>query len=153
MTISSPRKRNSKLVADLQSERDPDNSDRIRTNMLIAARIAMALQEKGWNKIKLAAELKKSPSLVTRWLSGTHNFTVDTLREIQQALGIYLLNLEMQQTKARPCAIVAQDTPMNICERVETYTAIPPAGHKRQPSPLHVQSGVQIFSVHSFVPN
>jgi ribosome-binding protein aMBF1 (putative translation factor) len=86
--MSSPRKRNSKLVADLQRERDPGNSDRIRTNMIIAARIAIALREKGWNKMKLAAELKKSPSLVTRWLSGTHNFAVDTLREIQQALGI-----------------------------------------------------------------
>ena len=150
--MSSPRKRNSKLLADLRSERDPDNSDRVRTNMIIAARIAIALQEKGWNKIKLAAELKKSPSLVTRWLSGTHNFTVDTLREIQQALGIYLLNLEMQQTKARPCVIIAQDTPMNISERVETYTAIPSRNERETPL-IYVQPGVQVFSVPSFVPN
>jgi ribosome-binding protein aMBF1 (putative translation factor) len=152
MTTSSPRKRNSSLIANLRTDRDPGNSDRIRTSMIIAARIATALHEKGWNKVKLAAELKKSPSLATRWLSGTHNFTVETLREIQQVLGIHLLNLEMQPDMARPCAIIPQGMTMNVREMAETYTAIP-VGHERRFPSLNIQPCVQIFSARSLEPN
>jgi hypothetical protein len=35
-----------------------------------------------------------SVSLISLWLSGTHNFTVETLVDIQQTLGISLLNVE-----------------------------------------------------------
>ena len=100
--MSSPRKITSKLLEDLRTHRDPDESRRIRTSMIIAARIASALREKGWNKIRLASELNKSPSLVTRWLSGNHNFTTDTLSDIQNVLGIQLLHLEPVQGMVNP---------------------------------------------------
>ena len=150
--MSSPRKRNSNLIADLRADRNPDDSDRIRTNMIIAARIATALHEKGWNKIKLATELKKSPSLVTRWLSGNHNFTVDTLRAIQHVLGIHLLNLQTHPTKARPCAIIPQGAAINISESEVAYTTLPaePEGGFQ---PLLIQPGVRIFSARTIGPN
>jgi len=151
MTISSPRKRNSDVIAGLRTACDPGDSDRIRINMIIATRIATTLRKKGWNKAKLAAELRKSPSLVTRWLSGTHNFTLDTLREIQQVLGISLLNLEMQPTRAPACAIIAQGAIMNIREMAETYTTIP-AEQECQLSQLFLQPGIQIFSARSLEP-
>ena len=37
---------------------------------------------------------KHSPSLVTKWLSGTHNFTVDTLIELEHVLEIDLFHLD-----------------------------------------------------------
>lgn len=39
-------------------------------------------------------ELTTCPSLVSKWLSGTHNFTIDTLTDIQRVLGIRLLDVE-----------------------------------------------------------
>ncbi|MBK9509856.1 MAG: hypothetical protein IPO04_10505 [Cytophagaceae bacterium] len=38
----------------------------------------------------------KNQSIITKWLSGTHNFTSDTLFDIQEAWGINLFNLEKQ---------------------------------------------------------
>jgi hypothetical protein len=68
---------------------------KIETKMLLAAKIADAMQKKGWNKTDLLKAVGKSnPSIVTKWLSGTHNFTSDTLVEIGVALGINLMHLE-----------------------------------------------------------
>ncbi|MBK7408684.1 MAG: DUF4240 domain-containing protein [Saprospirales bacterium] len=61
--------------------------------MLIAARIEDILTELGWKKKDLAARLGKHPSEITKWLSGTHNFTTDTLAEIEQATGKTLLQV------------------------------------------------------------
>jgi hypothetical protein len=44
----------------------------------------------------LRAVGKDNPSIITKWLSGTHNFTVDTLIELQHALDITLLDLADQ---------------------------------------------------------
>lgn len=57
--------------------------------MLNAAKIRKAMDTKGWNNTKLLEALnKKNPSIITKWLSGTHNFTQDTLVEIGDVLNI-----------------------------------------------------------------
>jgi ribosome-binding protein aMBF1 (putative translation factor) len=89
-----PRRRYSSITADLQKNKDPKESNRTRTNMLLAYKIIGAIKNKGWNKSKFAEEMKKKPSVVTRWLSGTHNFTSDTLCDIGFVLGINLFDLE-----------------------------------------------------------
>jgi len=70
--------------------------DQIKTNtrMQIASRIADAMQAKGWrNKDLLRNVGKIYPSVISKWLSGTHNFTLDTLVELELALDISLLNI------------------------------------------------------------
>lgn len=67
--------------------------------MLLAAYIIEAMKAKGWTKLKLANAMNKKPSVITRWLSGTHNFTSDTLSDIQFVLGVQLLNLEKDRQK------------------------------------------------------
>ena len=68
--------------------------------MIIAANIDEVIQEKGWTRSKLAEELNVGRSLVTKWLSGTHNFTVDTLVDICQVLDINMIELlQKPQTK------------------------------------------------------
>jgi transcriptional regulator with XRE-family HTH domain len=63
--------------------------------MMLAARIADAMQAKNWKKKDLLKAVgKDNPSIITKWLSGTDNFTVDTLVELGRVLGISLLNLE-----------------------------------------------------------
>ena len=62
--------------------------------MMLAVRIADAMVAKNWkNKDLLKAVGRDNPSVITKWLSGTHNFTTETLVEISRALGISLLNL------------------------------------------------------------
>jgi len=90
----------SNVVEALLNEIDPLEQKKTDAKMLLAAKIADAMKAKGWkNKDLLAAVNKENPSIITKWLSGTHNFTVDTLVEVGQALGIDLLNLEENNTR------------------------------------------------------
>lgn len=52
-----------------------------------ARQIARAMASAGVSKAELARKLGKSPSAVTSWLSGNHNFTSDLLAEISSVLG------------------------------------------------------------------
>ena len=71
----------------------PKEENRIKFKMLLSAKIEDAMKAKGWNKTKLLeATGQKNASVATKWFSGTHNFTFDTLFDIQEALGIKLLN-------------------------------------------------------------
>ena len=53
----------------------------------IADRIAELLQEKGMTQKQLAEALGKRESEVSKWLTGRHNFTTNTLVHISMALG------------------------------------------------------------------
>jgi transcriptional regulator with XRE-family HTH domain len=64
------------------------DTESIRVSMLLAAQIADAMKLKGIGKKQLAELLGKKPSMVTRWLSGTHNFEINTLVQIAKVLNI-----------------------------------------------------------------
>lgn len=68
--------------------------------MMLAVRIADAMAAKNWkNKDLLKAVGRDNPSVISKWLSGTHNFTAETLVEISRALGISLLNIGEQKSE------------------------------------------------------
>jgi transcriptional regulator with XRE-family HTH domain len=90
--------KSSNLIDDLLDTIDPIEQAKTDAKMLIAAKIADAMKAKGWRNNDLLKALKKeNPSVITKWLSGTHNFTIDTLVEIGHALDINLLNLSEQE--------------------------------------------------------
>jgi transcriptional regulator with XRE-family HTH domain len=72
----------------------PEEYERTEKRMLLAARIDDGLKNRGWKKKDLAAVLRKTPSEITKWLSGTHNFTCDTLFDIERVLNINLINYQ-----------------------------------------------------------
>lgn len=73
---------------------------------LIAYKIIFALKHKGWMKKDLAQKLNRTPAEVSKWVSGKHNFTIDTLHEIEKCLGINLLNTKQDFVEyCRPCRI------------------------------------------------
>ena len=59
----------------------------------LARRIHEVLQRKNLSQADLARKTGKSEALVSRWLSGTHNFTIQTIAEIETALGEELLSI------------------------------------------------------------
>jgi len=92
----------SELVNDLLSNIRPEDQEQTDYKMKLAAKIYAALKSKGWKSLQLAESLNlKSPSLVSKWLSGTHNFTVDTLVDIQRVLGIRLIDDEPADSTAK----------------------------------------------------
>lgn len=99
------------LIDDILTSISPIEASKIEKKMLLAAKIEDALKAKGWkNQDLLKAIGKDNPSIVTKWLSGTHNFTIDTLIEIEQALDICLLDIEEKEEKVvvKYCVMVSQ---------------------------------------------
>ena len=52
----------------------------------IAARIDEILKRKGWNQADLAKAMGKKEAEISKWLSGSHNFTISTLARIETVL-------------------------------------------------------------------
>lgn len=77
---------------------DEDKLRRTRDRMLVANKIADALNAKGISQKKFSEMTGRSESEVSEWLSGDRNFTIDTLSDIQKYLGIDLLNTSSMRT-------------------------------------------------------
>ena len=84
------RKYKSPIVSNFIARRNPAEFEKTKRNMLLSMLIDDALVAKGWNKKQLAEVMHKNPSEVTKWLSGTHNFTLETLYLIESYLGVTL---------------------------------------------------------------
>jgi transcriptional regulator with XRE-family HTH domain len=88
------------LLDELLASITPLEQSKVDTKMLLAAKIADGMKAKGWkNKDLLEAVGKENPSVITKWLSGTHNFTTDTLVELEDALDIKLLSLDEKKAE------------------------------------------------------
>lgn len=83
------------IIEELLDSLSPEESLRIEKRMLLAAKLDDAMQAKGWRKKDLMLAMgKKNQSEITRWLSGTHNFTSDLLIDLGRVLNVDFLNLE-----------------------------------------------------------
>ena len=78
----------SELLSEILSGITVAEQTKTDKRMLLAASIDDALKAKGWCKADLAKALNKRPSEITKWLSGTHNFNVSTLFDIENVLRI-----------------------------------------------------------------
>jgi ribosome-binding protein aMBF1 (putative translation factor) len=93
------------LLDDLLAQITPEEQARTDRKMRIASIIADALVAKGMAKKQFAQKVGRKPSEITnrpvaRWLSGTHNFTLDTLTDIEQVLNIKLIT-DKRKTQAQ----------------------------------------------------
>lgn len=86
-------KYNSSIIAELINEISSTEKMQVRIKMQLAARLNDLIMESGLNKSEFASKLDKNPSEISKWLSGTHNFTIDTLVEISEALNIHVQEL------------------------------------------------------------
>jgi ribosome-binding protein aMBF1 (putative translation factor) len=90
----------SELIDKIYESISPLEEKKVETKMLLAAKIEDAIKEKGWKKGDLLKALgKKNPSILTRWLSGTHNFTIDTLIQLEEVLKIELINIKEKKNQ------------------------------------------------------
>ena len=51
------------------------------------------LKEKGMTQRELAEALGKNEAEVSRWMRGTHNFTIRTLAKISNVLGVPIVSI------------------------------------------------------------
>ena len=59
----------------------------------LASRIAALLRAKGWTQTDLARKTGKKCSEVSKWLSGTQNFTLRTISLIEETLDAKLITV------------------------------------------------------------
>ena len=110
--MNKARKINLSFLEELRNETSPQMSQQISKRMKLAAQIDDILMSKGLTNQEFAFMMGKKPSEITRWLSGTHNFTTETLWEIERVLNIQLL------TSSVPAEKVMKET-----EELRTFIA------------------------------
>jgi hypothetical protein len=141
---------NSYLIDEIFESISPKEEKRIRQKMLLAAKIEDAMKAKGWNKTKLLKEMgQKNPSIATKWFSGTHNFTTDTLLDLQGVLGIKLINIEeVSEEVVIKFHVVVQSEPM--CQSHEDLIHSfykKPTGGRGKNIPFQIQSFKSIQTI------
>lgn len=85
-------KRNS-IIGARRAIVSPEVRRRVDLTLLIVDRIHSILEEKGFKQKDLASMLGKKESEISKWMRGTHNFTIDTITSIENALGTPILQI------------------------------------------------------------
>jgi len=91
--MSKPKNYNSNEIDEIFDSISPEEFEKAKQKMLLAMKIEQAMRECGFNKTQFAKKIGKNPSEITKWLSGTHNFTYDTLFDIQKVLKINIIDI------------------------------------------------------------
>jgi hypothetical protein BACCOPRO_00729 len=85
-------KRNS-IIGARRTIVSPEVRRRVDLTLLIVDRIHSILEEKGLKQKDLASMLGKKESEISKWMRATHNFTIDTITSIENALGTPILQI------------------------------------------------------------
>lgn len=76
-----------------------------KDTMKIAIRILHILEEKGMTQRDLADHLGKSPQWVNKICKGQQNLTIGTINELQEALGVTLMEISKRKGGTIPVEI------------------------------------------------
>lgn len=68
-----------------------DQEIKATKSMLLAMRLDLAIKSKNLNKGAFAKLMGVQPSVISKWLSAEHNFTIDTLFKIEKVLEIQII--------------------------------------------------------------
>ncbi|WP_010521150.1 helix-turn-helix domain-containing protein [Aquimarina agarivorans] len=78
----------------LETNPNPAIDKFIERNLAITEKVVSILKERNIKKGEFAVMLGKTPSEVSKWLSGLHNLTLKSITKMEVALGIDLINPE-----------------------------------------------------------
>lgn len=81
---------------------------RLDLSFAVADRIAMVLETKGMSQRELARRMNKRPSEISKWLRGTHNFTLSTIAEVSNVLGEPIIEVVNERARAINSCIAAE---------------------------------------------
>ena len=82
-----------KLFDQIVAETPPELKKQLDMSFAIADKLDAALKERGLTQKEFARMIGHTQAEVSRWLSGTHNFTLATLAKISVALGVDLFTV------------------------------------------------------------
>jgi transcriptional regulator with XRE-family HTH domain len=73
----------------------------INRSFEIVDRIHEILSSKNLDQKDLANLLGKQESEISKWMSGTHNFTIKTITRIEKVLGTSIIKVQQKEVKAQ----------------------------------------------------
>lgn len=100
ITINKTKRTSNPLIKTILSEASPVKRMQNKNRVALACRIDDLIKSKGYSYSAFATKMNRQPSVITKWLSGSHNFTIDTLDEIAYYLGVetaYLMQPQQVQ--------------------------------------------------------
>lgn len=118
--LNKPSTVKSSVIQSVLSKTNSVSLEQTRIKMGIAAAIEDQLIKKNWSKSVFAEKIGKHPSEISKWMSGTHNFTIDILVEISGALEIKLLellHLEMQPLTYKQYLTISAESNVNYIKK------------------------------------
>ena len=83
----------SKIFADAINNVSKETEARVQLSVEIVERIFQLMRLKNMNQNDLARSLGKTPSEISKWLSGTHNFTLKSIQRLELFLGQPILKV------------------------------------------------------------
>jgi transcriptional regulator with XRE-family HTH domain len=112
------------VVSRIRSRIKPENKAYIKKNLAISEQIICILKHKGWSQKDFAEQLGKETSEVSKWLSGLHNITLQSITKMESVFGedIIITPLEacekykqiqyvVFKVYAKPNEITSEETP------------------------------------------
>ena len=82
-----------KLFDQIVAETPPELKKQLDMSFAIADKLDATLKERGMNQKEFVHMIGHTQAEVSRWLSGTHNFTLATLAKISVALDVNLFTV------------------------------------------------------------
>lgn len=83
----------SSIIEARRAKVSPEFRRRVDLSFLIADRIHSILEDKGLKQKDLANMLGKKESEISKWMRGTHNFTIETISSIENVLNVPILQV------------------------------------------------------------
>ncbi len=87
----------SNILEDRRRKVNPEVRESVDLSFQIVDRIHEILAEKGLKQKDLAMLLDKKEAEISKWMRGTHNFTIETLVAIERALQAPILQVIHQE--------------------------------------------------------
>lgn len=97
--------RKSSIIEERRRKVNPEARRMVDLSFRIVDRIHEILKEKGLKQKDLALRLGKNESEISKWMRGTHNFTIDTLVSIENVLGEPIIEVCYSQVAHEPLAV------------------------------------------------
>ena len=83
----------SSIIEARRAKVSPEVRRRVDLSYLSVDRIHTILEERGLRQKDLASMLDKNESEISKWMRGTHNFTIETISQIENVLGVHILQV------------------------------------------------------------
>ena len=83
----------SSIIEARRAKVSPNVRRRVDLSFMIVDRIQAILEQKGLKQKDLAFMMDKKESEISKWMRGTHNFTIETISQIEKTLGVPILQV------------------------------------------------------------